>query len=151
MATSPIIIAEKDLAARSQMVRALTAETVPVVATGSAAELLEYLLHHDCRVVVVGNTVEERLSPLQLIRLIKRCNPVLSIILVADKVSLGQERTIRRAGIFYHTTWPTSTGDWTELQTAVACANRKVLPVTPVRGQRQLRIDLDFIPKGIVP
>ena len=70
MATLPIIIAEKDLAARTRLVRALTPGSGPAVATGSAAELLEFLLHNDCRVVVIGNTVEETLPLSLLIRLV---------------------------------------------------------------------------------
>jgi len=150
MTSSSLIIAEKNPATRRQLARGLAASADPVTTTGSAAQLLEHLLHNDCQVVVLGGHVEENLSLTAQIRLVKRCNPHLAIILVADEVSLGQERTVRDAGIYYRTNHPESADDWAELQTAVACAHRRNVQTADWQYDRQPDINTHPIQEGSI-
>lgn len=57
-----------------------------------------------------------------LVALLKRCNPRLRIILLADDTTLPLLVKLRREGIFYHALHPTSPEDDQEIREAVRCA-----------------------------
>lgn len=125
-----IIIAATDPVSRARMVRALAEKTRVVETTGSAACLMEALLHGGSFIVILGDGLEEGLSVPQLVNLLKSCNPRATIILAAEDVSPAEEIKVSQQGVFYRTTRPVSALGQEELQQAVECACNKALVAT---------------------
>lgn len=121
-----VIIAEKNQISRARMARTLAEKSYTVETTGSAACLMESLLHNRSTVVVLGDGLEEGLSVASLIPLLKSCSPHLSIILVTDDFTVSEEVKVRQQGIFYRTNRPICALGWDELKLAVECAFNKV-------------------------
>lgn len=122
-----VIVAESNQISRDRMARALAEKHNVVATTGSAACLMEYLLHGGMSVIVLGDGLEEGLSLASLIPLLKSCSPHSTIILAADEVSAAEELKVRQQGIFYRTNRPVCDLGWDELQLAVDCARNKVM------------------------
>jgi DNA-binding NtrC family response regulator len=122
-----IFIAANNQRRRTRMARALAEKGCPVKTTGSAASLMESLLHGGLSVVVLGDGLEEGLSVTALIPLLKICSPHSTIILATDDVSPTEERTVRQQGIFYRINRPVCSTGWDELQLAVEYACNKVM------------------------
>lgn len=127
MAEPTIIIAANNQRRCTRMARVLAEKGFSVKTTGSAASLMESLLHGGLSVVVLGDGLEEGLSVASLIPLLKICSPHSTIILATDDVSPTEERTVRQQGIFYRINPPVSPTGWDELQLAVECACNKVM------------------------
>ena len=119
-----LLIAEKNGELRTRMMQASVEAGYRVKTAGTVAQLLCQLLRKQAPVVLLGDNFEENLALADLIRLMKTCNPHLSIILVSDQISLLQVRKARQLGIFYHALLPDSPAEWQELEQAVACAFR---------------------------
>lgn len=126
-----VIVAEKNPFTRARVARMLSANAHHVETTGSAAELMQALLRGRFSVVVLGDGLEEGLSVAVLVRLLKSCNPDVTIILLADEIPQAEARRIRQQGIFYHSNRPACGPGWDELQLAVACACKEDL-TTPI-------------------
>lgn len=121
-----IIIADKNQISRTRTARVLAGPGRSVEATGSAAKLMHSLLHDSWSVVVLGDGLEEELSPASLVALLKSCCPRATLILAAGELSLAEERKVRQQGIFYRASRPVSDAGWDELSLAVDCACRKL-------------------------
>ena len=126
MSGPTIIVAEKNHQSRSRMAMAFAERNHFVKTTGSAAFLMQNLLHGGLSVVVLGEGLEEGLSVATLIPLLKSCDPHSTIILVADDVSLNEEVNVLQQGIFYRTNRPICALGWDELHQAVDCACNKL-------------------------
>jgi len=125
-----IIIAADNPVSRSRMARVLADKARSVECTGSAACLMDSLLRGGPFIVILGDGLEEGLSVVQLVTLLKSCNPRATIILAADDVSPTEEVKVRQQGLFFRTTCPVNALGWEELQLAVECACKKVLQGT---------------------
>ena len=135
MSGPTIIIAEKNHLSRTRMALAFAERNHFVKTTGSAAYLMQNLLHGGLSVVVLGVGLYEGLSLTTLIQLLKSCDPHSTIILVSDDVSPTEEVKVRQQGIFYRTNRPICALGWDELQQAVDCACNKIrLRTTPFRS-----------------
>jgi DNA-binding NarL/FixJ family response regulator len=128
MSGNRIIIADKHPVIRNRMVSLLTVSTHSVVTTSSTAHLMQDLLQGGQPIIVLGDGLEEGMPVATLVRLLKCCNPHATIILVADDVALEEERRVRQQGIFYRANRPRCAMGWDELQLAIACACRSVIP-----------------------
>ena len=122
-----IIIAAKNRIRRSRMARALASQAGRVETTGSAACLMESLLHSGRSVVVLVDRLAEGLPLPALVTLLKRCNPHAAIILAVDDMPRQEEFKVRQQGIFYRANRPVDATRWDELQLAVDCACSRVL------------------------
>ncbi len=122
-----IIIADKNQISRTRTARMLAGQGRSVATTGSAANLMESLLHDSWSVVVLGDGLEEGLSPASLVALLKSCCPRATLILATGELSLTEERKVRQQGIFYRASQPVSAMGWDELSLAVDCACRKLV------------------------
>lgn len=127
MVEPTIIIAANNQRRRTRMASVLAEKGRSVKTTGSAASLMESLLHGGLSVVVLGDGLEEGLSVASLIPLLKICSPHSTIILATDEVSPTEERTVRQQGIFYRINRPVCPTGWDELQLVVECACNKVM------------------------
>lgn len=123
----PILIADKDIAARQQMTEFFRKAGFPVIGVDSVVEMLRAILKKNPQVVLLGSDLDS-VPLVQLVPLLKKCSPDLFIILVSDEASLPEMRKFRREGIFYHALRPVDPAGMEELLQAVHCAFEKSRP-----------------------
>lgn len=92
-----------------------------VTVTKSAADALYGILKNTAQVVLLSKEFDE-LPAAEFIPLLKQCNRDLTIILVADDMSLPLTRKARSEGIFYHALKPCDAQDVEEIRQVVQCA-----------------------------
>jgi DNA-binding NtrC family response regulator len=125
MNTHGLLIADEDLATRTQMAELFSADGYAVTAPTSLAGALAGILKKTVKVVLLSTRFDEVLAT-ELIPLLRQCNRDLSIILVASELPLALLRKARNEGIFYHALKPVQPGDEEELRQAVKCAFDKI-------------------------
>lgn len=125
--TRGILIADKPTAGRQQMADYFRNQGYQVETTDSAANVFGTILDHKQPVLVMGSDFDRKVSPANLIHLLKKCNRHLTIILVSDPQAPIQERKIREEGVFYRALKPQGPEDNEELRQAVECAFQKAL------------------------
>lgn len=116
-----LLIADKDVAARKQMASLLIEAGYDVTVTDSAAQAIHNVLKENAQVLLLGTELDE-LNSADLVPLLKKCNPNLMIILVADDAPLPWIRKVREEGIFYHALRPTGPKGKDEIRQVVKCA-----------------------------
>lgn len=116
-----LLIADGDLDSRQQMAHLFIEEGYNVTVTNSAAHALYGILKKTVQVVLLSSEFDE-LTAFDVIPLLKKCNPDLTIILIADRVPLALIRKARREGIFYHALKPARPEDREEIRQVVQCA-----------------------------
>lgn len=127
-----ILLADKDSAIRREMADIFRGAGYRVDTTDSAVHAFCTILEKHTPVVLLGSDFDKKIALPEMIRLLKKCNRQLTIILVSDEESLPTVRTIRQEGIFYHALKPTSREDAEEIRLAVECAFKK-----PDRSQQK--------------
>jgi DNA-binding NtrC family response regulator len=116
-----LLVADKNVNARKQIASILIEAGYEVLVTDSAVKAMQDVLHHNARVLLLGEELEE-LNSAELLPLLKRCNRRLAIILVADETPLPLMRKVRKEGIFYHALRPAASEDNEEIRQVVKCA-----------------------------
>jgi len=116
-----LIIADEDLATRTQLAVMFSNAGYQVSAPSSVADALVGILKKTAKVVLLSTRFDEVLAT-ELIPLLKKANRDLTIILVASELPLALLRKARHEGIFYHALKPVQPGDEEELRQAVKCA-----------------------------
>jgi DNA-binding NtrC family response regulator len=122
MGEREILVADNDSALRRQMAESFREAGYDVETTDSAVHVFCTVLEKQMPVVLLGSGFDRNMALTDLVRLLKKCNRRLTIILVSDDDSLPVIRTIRQEGIFYHALKPTSREDTEEIRAAVDCA-----------------------------
>lgn len=120
---SGLLIADKDAASRKQIAALLIEAGYDVIVTDSAANTIDNVLKKNARVLLLGTELDDFTSAV-LVPLLKKCNPDLMIILVADETPLPLMRKVRQEGIFYHALRPVKPEDHEEIRQAVRSAMR---------------------------
>lgn len=118
-----LLIANEDKDARDRLADLFADDCFQVETTDSVFNGLEGILNKSTQVVVIGGTFDDA-HVAKLIPLLKKCNRNLSIILVADEISISLLRRIRKEGIFYHALQPAGEEELEEIRQAVLCAFR---------------------------
>ena len=113
-----LIIADEDLATRTQLAVMFRNAGYQVSAPSSVADALVGILKKTAKVVLLSTRFDEVLAT-ELIPLLKKANRDLTIILVASELPLALLRKARHEGIFYHALKPVQPGDEEELRQAV--------------------------------
>jgi hypothetical protein len=130
-----LIVADKNPLRLFRMTRMLANDAFSIEATGSAACLMEKLLHGGAPIVVLGDGLEEGLNMAHLILLLKSCNANATIILATDELTRAEEHSVRQQGVFYRANQPICRSGWDELQLAVDCACHSVMnAIRPYRS-----------------
>jgi DNA-binding NtrC family response regulator len=124
-----ILIVDDDKENRNQMAEIFIDAGYSVTATGSVANAIHGILKKLAQVVVLGSKCDD-LTAVDLVPIMKRCNPKMPIILIAADLSLGLLRKLRGEGIFYCALKPASDADREEVRQAVSCAFKN-LPLHP--------------------
>jgi DNA-binding NtrC family response regulator len=117
-----IIIADRDVAYRGKMAGFFRKAGYRVEATGSADQVLMSIQGKQAPVLLLGSDFGNIPASAELVRLLKRCNSQLQIIMVSDGMTLSQARELRNEGIFYQALRPATLSEAEELEQAVACA-----------------------------
>lgn len=117
-----ILVADSDSAVRQRMADSFREAGYDVETTDSAVHVFCTVLEKKIPVVLLGGGIVKKMALADLVRLLKKCNRHLTIILVSDEESLPTIRTVRKEGIFYHALKPTSQQDTDEIRRAVECA-----------------------------
>lgn len=122
MHSQRILIADRNSATCAQMAESFVRSGYDVVTTASAADVVNRVMQKEAGLVLLGDEFNESVPVTDLVRILRRCDQDLSIILVADEVSPSQERCVRQEGIFYHALKPVCEEDTDEIRLAVECA-----------------------------
>jgi DNA-binding NtrC family response regulator len=122
MGERELLVADNDSDLRKQMAESFREAGYDVETTDSAVHVFCTVLEKQMPVVLLGSGFDRKMALTDLVRLLKKCNRRLTIILVSDDENLPVIRTIRQEGIFYHALKPTSREDTDELRAAVDCA-----------------------------
>ena len=118
---SILLIADKDIQARRQVMDLFGETEYQIVAPDSVDMVLGDVLKKEVRVILLGNEFDDMPAG-DLIPILKRCNRNLTIILISNEQSLPLLRKLRREGIFYHALRPVEKEDREEILQAVRCA-----------------------------
>ncbi len=118
---SILLIADKDIQARRQVMDLFGETEYQIVAPDSVDMVLGDVLKKEVRVILLGSEFDDMPAG-DLIPILKRCNRNLTIILISNEQSLPLLRKLRREGIFYHALRPVEKEDREEILQAVQCA-----------------------------
>ncbi len=116
-----LLIADGDPDSRLRFSQMFIDAGYNVTVSQSAADALYGILKNTAQVVLLSKEFDE-LPAGEFIPLLKQCNRDLTIILVADEMSLPLTRKARREGIFYHALKPCNADDVEEIRQVVQCA-----------------------------
>lgn len=122
MEDQSILVADKDTAFLREVAEYFSEAGYQVETTDSAVHVICNIIKKHTPVVLLGSDFDKKIDLLELVRLLKKCNRHLAVILVSDEASLPMVRSIRQEGIFYHALRPVSSQDITEIMQAVKCA-----------------------------
>ncbi len=117
-----ILIADRNSATCAQMAETFVRSGYQVETTASALDVVNKVMLKEAGLVLLGDEFNECVPVTELVRILKKCDQQVSIILVADEFSPSQERCVRQEGIFYHALRPVCTADTDEICLAVECA-----------------------------
>lgn len=117
-----ILIADKDTRYLREVADYFEHEGYNVEMTDSAVHVICNILKKQSAVVLLGSDFDKKIGLSDLVKLLKKCNRHLAVILVSDESSLPQVRRIRQEGIFYHALRPLAPDDQDEIKQAVRCA-----------------------------
>jgi CheY-like chemotaxis protein len=110
-----IIIADKDAKYRTQVAEHFKNQGYQVETTDSALSVLCSLLENRAPVLLLGRDFDQKISSLDLIRLLRKCNRHLSVIMVSDAMPLPLARKLRQLGISCQALKPSEAKDHEEL------------------------------------
>lgn len=117
-----ILVADKDTAFLREVTDHFVDAGYHVETTNSAVRVISSILKKQTPVVLLGSDFDKKINLLELVRLLKKCNRHLAVILVSDEASLPVVTRIREEGIFYYAFRPVTSEDANEIKQAVECA-----------------------------
>ena len=117
-----VMIVDRDVSTQKKMAAFFEKSNYEVTTTTSAAYAIAQIVKKNQPIVILGDRFEEKISAVDVIALMRRCNKDLRIILVSDDSSLDTLRRIREDGIFYHALKPVNQEDNEELISVVEYA-----------------------------
>jgi DNA-binding NtrC family response regulator len=121
-----ILVADKDTEFLREVTDHFSEAGYHVETTNSAVRVISSILEKQTPVVLLGSDFDKKINLLELVRLLKKCNRHLAVILVSDEASLPVVKRIRKEGIFYYALRPVTPEDTNEIKNAVECALRAV-------------------------
>jgi FixJ family two-component response regulator len=117
-----ILLADRDNGLRKEVAEYFEDAGYRVETTDSAVHVFCTVLEKKVPVVLLASDFDGKISPADLIHLLKKCNRRLAVILISDDAPVPVVRRIRQEGIFYHALKPVSREDREEIRQAVECA-----------------------------
>src|ERR1043165_1925604 len=110
-----ILVADKDTAFSREVADYFTDAGYAVETTDSAVHVICNILKKKTPVVLLGSDFDKRVNLIELVKLLKKCNRHLAVILVSDEESIPLVKSIREEGIFYHALRPVTEEDHDEI------------------------------------
>lgn len=123
---SEILIMDNDATVRGQMAELLVENGYDVIVSKNAASGLGGVIKRLIQIVVLGGEVDG-IAAAELIPILKKCNPRISIILISGEIPLAVMQKVRREGIFYHVLKPIMDEDKEEIRKVMDCAFLKTM------------------------
>ncbi|MDA8415284.1 MAG: hypothetical protein M0023_16035 [Desulfobacteraceae bacterium] len=121
-----ILVADKDTAFLKEVADHFTGAGYHVETTNSAVRVLSNILNKQAPVVLLGSDFDKKINLIELVRLLKKCNRHLAVILVSDEASLPIVKRIRKEGIFYYAMRSITPEETDGLNHVVKCGLRVV-------------------------
>ncbi|HXE95617.1 MAG TPA: response regulator [Dongiaceae bacterium] len=122
MKNQGILVADKDTAFLREVADHFSDAGYHVETTNSAVRVISNILEKQTPVVLLGSDFDKKINLLELVRLLKKCNRHLAVILVSDEASLPIVKRIRQEGVFYYALRPVTSEDTNEIKQAIECA-----------------------------
>lgn len=119
-----ILVADKDTALLREITDHFSDAGFQVETTNSAVRVISNILNKKTPVVLLGSDFDKKINLLELVRLLKKCNRHLAVILVSDEASLPIVKRIRKEGTFYYAFRSVTPEDTNELTHVVECGLR---------------------------
>jgi DNA-binding NtrC family response regulator len=126
MEMQSILVADKDTAFLRDISCSLSGAGYQVETTCSTVDVISNILKKKTPVVMLGSDFDDKVNLIDLVRLLKKCNQHLAVILVSDNASLPVVQKIRKEGIFYYALRPIDADDRDEIKQAAICAIKAV-------------------------
>lgn len=101
-----ILVADKDTAFLREVSDHFSDAGYRVETTSSAAHVISNILEKQTPVVMLGSDFDKKISMLELVRLLEKCNRHLAVILISDEALLPIAKRIRKKGVFYYALRP---------------------------------------------
>ena len=101
-----ILVADKDTAFLREVADHFSDAGYHVETTNSTVHVISNILEKQTPVVLLGSDFDKKINLLDLLRLLKKCNRHLAVILVSDEASLPMVRRIRKEGVLYYALRP---------------------------------------------
>lgn len=117
-----ILVADKDTAFLRDISCSLSGAGYQVETTCSTVDVISNILKKKTPVVMLGSDFDDKVNLVDLVRLLKKCNQHLAVILVSDNASFPVAQKIRKEGIFYYALRPIDAEDREEIKQAAICA-----------------------------
>lgn len=117
-----ILVADKDTAFLRDISCSLSGAGYQVETTCSTVDVISNILKKKTPVVMLGSDFDDKVNLVDLVRLLKKCNQHLAVILVSDSASFPVAQKIRKDGIFYYALRPIDAEDREEIKQAAICA-----------------------------
>ena len=114
-----ILVADKDTAFLREVADHFSDAGYHVETTNSAVHVISNILEKQTPVVLLGSDFDKKINLLELVRLLKKCNRHLAVILVSDEASLPIVKRIRQEGVFYYALRPVTPEDTNEIKQSI--------------------------------
>ena len=151
MKNQSILVADKDTAFLRDIAYCLTGAGYDVETTSSTVHVISNILKKKTPVVLLGSDFDNRINLVDLVRLLKKCNRHLAVILVSDEASLPFVQKIRKEGIFYYALRPVDSEDRDEIKQAAICAFKAVELDLQQERPVDCPDDVHKLPEGVRP
>jgi len=151
MKNQSILVADKDTAFLRDISCCLTGAGYEVETTTSTVHVISNILKKKTPVVLLGSDFDNRIDLVDLVRLLKKCNQHLAVILVSDEASLPGVQKIRKEGIFYYAMRPVDAEDRDEIKQAAICALKSVEHDLQQERSVDSHINIHNLAEGVKP
>lgn len=116
-----LLILSEDRVSGREMADLIGKDGYRVILADSMAVALEGVLKGRSEVILLGRRYEN-MDFTQIVPLLKKCNPGVTVILVSAELPATVMRTVREDGLFYHALEPVGPEDRDEIRQVVRCA-----------------------------
>jgi DNA-binding NtrC family response regulator len=114
-----ILVADKDTAFLREVTDHFSDAGYHVETTNSAVHVISNILEKQTPVVLLGSDFDKKINLLELVRLLKKCNRHLAVILVSDEALLPIVKRIRQGGVFNYALRPVTPEDTNQIKQSI--------------------------------
>ena len=102
MENQGILVADKDTALLKEVTDHFSDAGYHVETTNSAVRVISNILQKQTPVVLLGSDFDKKIDLLEMVKVLKKCNRNLAVILVSDEESFPAVKRIRNEEVFYY-------------------------------------------------